>query len=264
MLSSIKDFFKQISSINKTEDGISSIIDLYKDIVDCLKPLYSGNNKNAENSILHIGVFDTCFVSAYAITIKDGTFKSKLYEKISTELGISFADIIVHTKDDNYPKDRTKIKGRQACFYAVLPITASVVSSKAQIEVLHNRGKLLKDVYVLSLTDKEQSWNIGRGKISQVGKGYIRQNHIVFDDDSTNECNKYVSRNHAHIEYSDGVGFLLYVDEGGRRSVKNRTRVIRCKEFMDLESNMIVPVQLQDGDQIELGKHAILGFKIIK
>ena len=33
---------------------------------------------------------------------------------------------------------------------------------------------------------------------------------------------------------------------------------------MDLESNMIVPVQLQDGDQIELGKHAILGFKIIK
>lgn len=264
MLSSIKKLLKQICSINKAEDGISSIIDFYKDIVDCLKPLYSGNNKNAENSILHIGVFDTGFVSAYAITIKDGTFKSKLYEKISTELGISFADIIVHTKDDMYPKDRSKIKGRKDCFYAVLPITVSVVSSEAQIEVLHNRGKLLKDVYVLSSTDKEQSWNIGRGKISQVGRGYIRQNHIIFDDDSTNECNKYVSRNHAHIEYSEGVGFLLYVDEGGRRIVKNRTRVIRGKEYMDLESNTRVPIQLQDGDQIELGKNAILGFKIIK
>ena len=145
-----------------------------------------------------------------------------------------------------------------------MPITVSVDSSKAQIEVLHNRGKLLKDVYVLSSTDKEQSWNIGRGKISQVGRGYIRQNHIIFDDDSTNECNKYVSRNHAHIEYSEGVGFLLYVDEGGRRIVKNRTRVIRGKEYMDLESNTRVPIQLQDGDQIELGKNAILGFKIIK
>lgn len=264
MFSCIKSLLKQVGLANKAKDGISSIIDFYKDIVDCLRPLYSGNNKNAENSILHIGIFDSSFVSAYAITIKDGTFKSKLYEKITTELGISFADIVVHTKDGNYPKDRSKIKGRQACFYAVLPITVSVVSSKVQIEVLHDRGKLLKDVYVLSSTDKEQYWNIGRGKISQVGKGYIRQNHIIFDDDSVNECNKYVSRNHAHIEYSEGVGFLLYVDEGGRRSVKNRTRVIRGKEFMDLESNMIVPIQLQDGDQIELGKHAILGFKIVE
>ena len=102
-------------------------------------------------------------------------------------------------------------------------------------------------------------WNIGRGE--NVDGAYFRQNHIVFEDDSTNDCNKYVSRAHAHIKFDNA--FMLFVDSGGRKCEGNRTRILRDDECIDLGSNMNVPVQLSDGDCIELGKHAMLEFRMI-
>ena len=58
--------------------------------------------------------------------------------------------------------------------------TSELESVESEIDSISSKIKDLESSGPLSLTDKEQSWNIGRGKISQVGKGYIRQNHIVF------------------------------------------------------------------------------------
>lgn len=263
MTSFLKKLFKQASNVDKSRDSISTLMEFYENVVDCLKPLYMGNTTNAENSVLHIGVFDNAFVSAYLKDISDGKLRLELQREINKELGVCFNEIIIYTKEDGYPSDRNEIKNTKRCFYAVLPSSVKLISSDAEIKVLLDRGVLLQNKYVLSSTDQNRIWNIGRGEISQVSKGYIRQNHIVFDDNSTNEHNKFVSRNHAHIEYSEAQGYLLYVDDGGRRIVQNRTRVIRGKDILDLESNMKIPVQLKDGDQIELGKHAILSFNMI-
>lgn len=263
MFSFFKKLFKQVSSVDKPRDCISTIMDFYVNVVESLKPLYMGNITNAENSILHVGLFDNEFVSAYFKDISDGKLKVGLQSEINKELGVCFAEIIICTKEDSYPIERNEIKNTKKCFYAVLPSSIKLMSSDAEIKVFFDRGALQQNKYVLSSTDNNKIWNIGRGEISQVGKGYIRQNRIVFDDKSTNEYNKFVSRNHAHIEYSEDLGYLLYVDEGGRRSVQNRTRVIRGKDILDLESNMKIPIQLKDGDQIELGKHAILSFNMI-
>lgn len=263
MISFFKKFFKQVSTVDKSQDSISTIMDFYVNVIDSLKPLYLGNTTNAENLVLHIGLFNNEFVAAYSKDISDGKLKIGLQSEINKELGVCFNDIIIYTKEDGYPNDRNEIKNTKKCFYSVLPASIILTSSDAEIKVLLDRGVLLQNKYLLTSTDKNRIWNIGRGEISQVGKGYIRQNHIVFDDNSTNEHNKFVSRNHAHIEYSEGLGYLLYVDEGGRRNEQNRTRVIRGKDILDLESNMKIPVQLKDGDQIELGKHAILCFNMI-
>ena len=263
MFSFLKKIFIQVKSVDKSKDSISTIMDFYANVIKSLKPLYMGNTTNAENSVLHIGLFDNAFVSAYLKEISDGELKKGLQKEINKELGVCFNEIEIYTKEDDYPSGRNEIKNSKKCFYAVLPSSVKFISSDAEIKVLLDRGVLLQNKYVLSSTDKNRIWNIGRGEISQVGKGYIRQNHIVFDDNATNEHNKFVSRNHAHIEYSESLGYLLYVDEGGRRNEQNRTRVIRGNDILDLESNMKIPIQLKDGDQIELGKHAILSFNMI-
>lgn len=256
----LKKIFKSLVNAGSPKDAITAEWSLYANIIKDLEPSYLGNSLNSEGSVLHIGLFDEGFVTAFAETIASGTFVSNLRSEILKELGVHFADIKVHTTDDHYPQQRTQITGHKSCYYAILSRTEPIITTKAQLCIVHNRGKLRQDSYVISPTDQVKRWNIGRGE--NVEGTYFRQNNIVFEDDSSNECNKYVSREHAHIVFSERGDFLLYVDAGGRKSSGNRTRVIRDNNYLDLGSNMNIPIQLCDGDQIELGKHALLEFKM--
>lgn len=257
----LKKIFRSLITTDVPNNGIEKEWSIYANVVKDLKPLYLGNNSNPESSVLHIGLFDYNLVAAFSETIASGTFIANLRSEIIKELGINFADIKVYTTDEHYPQQRAQITGHKNCYYAILSRTEPIITAKAQLCIVHNRGKLLQDSYVISPTDNVKRWNIGRGE--NVEGTYFRQNNIVFEDDSTNECNKYVSREHAHIVFSEGIGFLLYVDAGGRKSSGNRTRVFRDNNYLDLGSNMNTPIQLCDGDHIELGKHAILEFKMV-
>lgn len=139
------------------------------------------------------------------------------------------------------------------------------VNAKAIISIFGDAGSLLKDEYVLSSEEmrekKMTAYNIGAGEFPQVPKGY-RQNHIAIDDDPNGtmiEKNKYVSRMHAHIGFSENFGFYLQVERDGTRLMGKRTRIFRGEQKIELD-NPIAKEPLQDGDLIELGKAVVLRY----
>jgi hypothetical protein len=119
-------------------------------------------------------------------------------------------------------------------------------------------GEAEKEVYQLS--DKGGKVCIGREKRIQTPEGFMRENNIAFPSTSANNSNKYISRQHAHIEWNrDAGGFFLYPDEGGippRNKIKVQTG---NGDIIRLQSTH-VGHHLQEGDQIVLGESALLQF----
>lgn len=103
--------------------------------------------------------------------------------------------------------------------------------------------------------------NIGRDRMVQAADGFHRENKIAFVAASQNEANKFVSRQHAHIEWNADAGaFMLFADEGGIPP-RNKVKVRSCSggEPVKLQSTHI-GYTLQNGDQIILGDSALLEF----
>ena len=119
-------------------------------------------------------------------------------------------------------------------------------------------GEAEKEKYMLS--DKAGKVCIGREKRVQTDEGFMRENTIAFPSTSQDKSNKYISRQHAHIEWNKEVGgFLLYADEGGippRNKIKIQTA---DGDIIRLGSTK-VGHHLQEGDQIVLGESALLQF----
>ncbi|MDE5639690.1 MAG: hypothetical protein K2I47_07910, partial [Odoribacter sp.] len=108
-------------------------------------------------------------------------------------------------------------------------------------------------------------YNIGAGKHPMVADGSHRENQIAIDDDpnsSEYDKNKYVSRSHANISFSEEFGFMLNVEPSGTRIAKKRTHVYRGSEKIEL-NNPLVLVPLKHGDYIILSKFVHLQFKEI-
>ena len=146
-----------------------------------------------------------------------------------------------------------------------LPVALHVVTRKqpvlttlttAYLKVVG--GEAEKETYVL--TDKGGKFCIGRDKKVQTPEGFMRENDIAFPSDSDNKSNKFISRQHAHIEWSkEAGGFFLYADEGGippRNKIKVRTKE---GDIIRLQSTQ-VGHHLQEGDQVVLGDSALLQF----
>lgn len=140
---------------------------------------------------------------------------------------------------------------------------------KASISIFGNSGSLIKNEYILSSDEmrqkKIQAYNIGAGEYPKIHSGY-RQNHIAIDDNPNSpmiEKNKFVSRMHAHIGYSDKFGFYLQVERDGTRLMGKRTRIFRGEQIIEME-NLAVKEPLQDGDLIELGKAVRLRYVELK
>jgi pSer/pThr/pTyr-binding forkhead associated (FHA) protein len=119
-------------------------------------------------------------------------------------------------------------------------------------------GEAEQEVYTINSSDGKI--NIGREKKVQTADGFFRENKIAFPDNSSNEGNRSVSRQHAHIEWDAACGtFCLYADEGGIPPM-NKMKV------RDAEGNIVkvqtteIGHQLQQGDQIMLGQSVVLEF----
>lgn len=134
---------------------------------------------------------------------------------------------------------------------------------RAVVTALPGRGSLIKEAYILD-SAQCQHYNIGVGASPQLPMNAFRENHIAIDDDITSvqyENNKFVSRSHAHIGFSEELGFYLQVEAGGSRVHSgNRTQVFRKQQVIEAE-NLAVPVVLQSGDIIVLGKTVALKFE---
>ncbi|MEJ7779791.1 MAG: FHA domain-containing protein [Daejeonella sp.] len=132
--------------------------------------------------------------------------------------------------------------------------------AKACIRVLN--GEAEQEEYTISSgTDKI---TIGREKNAQGSDGFFRVNTIAFPGDSSNEANKYISRQHAHISWNSDTGsFMIFADEGGvPPQNKIKIKSLNNDTPFKLNSTQIGQV-LKEGDQIILGESAVIEFRFL-
>ncbi|GEO09461.1 FHA domain-containing protein [Segetibacter aerophilus] len=120
-------------------------------------------------------------------------------------------------------------------------------------------GEAEKEVYTIS--SSRGKINIGREKRAQTADGFMRENHIAFPDNSKDESNRSVSRQHAHIEWdAENAAFYLYADEGG--IPPNNKMKVRTEGGVPIKLQTTeIGHRLQEGDQIILGESALLEFR---
>lgn len=182
------------------------------------------------------------------------------FEEVSFSLGTPEEELHATRIGDN------ELEHLQVVENIVKPTTTSC---KAIITIFGGAGSLLQEKYTLSSDHMKErmisAYNIGAGQFPKVPTGY-RENHIAIDDNPQSpmiEKNKYVSRMHAHIGYSDTFGFYLQVEKDGTRLLGKRTRIFRGEERIECD-NPQAKIPLQDGDLIELGKAVVLKYVQIK
>lgn len=159
---------------------------------------------------------------------------------------------------DEIPQQAIKMPNLEVALYIKTPEHAAVQKSgTAYIKILN--GEAEREEYTIKSSDGKI--NIGREKQAQDSDGFIRVNNIAFPDASTNECNKYISRQHAHIEWSnDAEAFMLFADDGGVPP-RNKVKVRSIKEHNSVKLTFTeLGHELHEGDQIILGESAVLEF----
>lgn len=163
---------------------------------------------------------------------------------------------------EELPGDAIKLNGLNAALYIRTPEHVVVTRSKtAYIRPLN--GESEKKEYKISASDGKI--NIGREHKVQASDGFFRINHIAFPDNSYDEANKFISRQHAHIEWDSDTGsFLLFADEGGIPP-RNKVKIRSLGDHNPVKLNVTeLGHTLQEGDQIILGELAVLEFSYIE
>jgi len=133
------------------------------------------------------------------------------------------------------------------------------IATNAKISILN--GQAEQQEYLLETGTNRI--NIGREKNVQAKDGSYRINGIAFPGEL--DSNKYISRQHAHIEWdSTTAQFKIYADEGGVPP-GNKTKIRSAKdESIQKLNSTLIGYPLTEGDQIILADAAVLEFLIVK
>ncbi len=101
---------------------------------------------------------------------------------------------------------------------------------------------------------------IGRDREVRTVDGFYRMNTIAFLVKSSTDSNKYISRQHAHIEWNEENGcFFLFADEGGIPP-RNKVKVQTANGSLIKLQTAQIGHALKEGDQIMLGESTLLQF----
>jgi hypothetical protein len=102
--------------------------------------------------------------------------------------------------------------------------------------------------------------HIGRDREVKTADGFFRLNTIAFLVRSATDPNRYISRQHAHIEWNDESGcFYLFADEGGIPP-RNKVKVQTADGSLIRLQTVQIGHPLKEGDQIMLGESSLLLF----
>jgi hypothetical protein len=102
--------------------------------------------------------------------------------------------------------------------------------------------------------------HIGRDKEVKTAEGFFRINAIAFLVKSATDPNRYISRQHAHIEWNEESGcFYLFADEGGIPP-RNKVKVQTTDGSLIKLQTVQIGHPLREGDQIMLGESSLLQF----
>lgn len=138
-------------------------------------------------------------------------------------------------------------------------VTTDLNLNASSVSISVMSGKADQDSYLLESTDGRV--NLGREKNTQTSDGSIRTNQISFPEDPDYPGNRFVSRQHAHIEWDPKKkGFMLFADEGGVPP-GNKTKIKTAGDDDPVRLNSTeVGYLLRNGDQVILGESIVLQF----
>lgn len=255
------DLFKQKEEASSSPDVKSLRQNLLLFIKDQLKKWEGGEGANVKGMQLFLSpsADDRHLYEAAVFLDAYDKFKDEEIQRIADDYAIDLPpgwtlDLLFV---DALPPEAIKSKE--------LPVALHVSTKKQPVLTALTTGYLRvingeaeKEVYVL--TDKGGKVCIGREKRVQTDEGFLRENTIAFPSTSQNTSNKFISRQHAHIEWNKEIGaFFLYADEGGIPP-KNKIKIqTENGDIIRLGSTQ-VGHHLQEGDQIVLGESALLKF----
>jgi pSer/pThr/pTyr-binding forkhead associated (FHA) protein len=253
------DLFKKKSS---SEPDVKSIRDGLLQFIRVQLSKVQGGEGSAIKSLhlfLACNESETHLYDAAIYRDQEGRFKEDI-QKIADDFAIELPPHwnLELSFTQNLPAEALKAPALPAALFIQTKETVIQKTATAYIKVLS--GEAEKDVY--TITSASGPINMGREKKVQTRDNFFRINTIAFPADSVQESNKYISRQHAHIEWDNATGsFLLFADEGGvppRNKVKVRPQ--QGGDAVKLQS-IKTGYSLQDGDQILLGETALLEFR---
>ncbi|MFL5810697.1 MAG: FHA domain-containing protein [Flavisolibacter sp.] len=193
---------------------------------------------------------------------ESGRFKEEEVQRIADDFAISLPatwnmDIIF---TEELPPEGIRAKD--------LPVSMHIATNKQPII---NKPSVAK-IIVLNGESEQKEYRIdlnsgkiciGRDRETTTNDGFFRLNNIAFPANSSDQSNKYISRQHAHIEWNSESGsFFLFADEGGippRNKVKVQTADGNLIKLQTTE----IGHSLQDGDQVILGETALIQFNYV-
>ena len=188
-----------------------------------------------------------------------GKFKNQEVQKIADDYAIALPASWIMEISFNKELPAEAIKSKTIDAALLISTFRNPILHKeatAYINVLN--GEAEKERYMIS--SSRDKINIGRGAVVQTSDGFFRKNTIAFIDSDSNENNRAVSRQHAHIEWDPVIGsFFLFADEGGippNNKIKVRALGGAPVKLMTTE----IGHRLQEGDQVILGESVVLEF----
>ncbi len=189
---------------------------------------------------------------------EEGRFKNEV-QKIADDFAIALPEEWTMNIEftEAPPAEASKVNELDAAlFISTTKKSLNKNFPDARITVLN--GEAEQEQYIISAGNKKIY--IGRDAKVRTADGFYRENIIAFKADSQHESNKYVSRQHAHIEWNNDAGsFYLFADEGGIPPSNKIKIKLPDGSLVKLQSTQ-VGHRLQEGEQIILGESALLQF----
>jgi hypothetical protein len=245
---------------NRPADVKSVRYELLQFIKQELQKAEGGEGGNIKGLNLYINCASSeCAIYEAAVYVDEPEVFKDEVQRIADDYAVNLPeswqmDVVLN---EEFPPEAVKSDKLEAAFF--IKTSKNFIKQSATAYIRSLSGETDQKEY--KLTSEGEKLNIGRDKKAQGDDGFFRTNHIAFPSDSANDSNKYVSRQHAHIEWNNDAGrFMLFADEGGvppRNKIKIRSE--KSEDVIKLSSTHIGH-QLQEGDQIILGESAVLEF----
>lgn len=254
------DFFKR-----KTENSILDVKSVRERLLQFIKEQLKKAEGGEGANIKGIQLYITCpeeekqMYEAAVYLNEPGRFQNEEVQKIADDYAIDLPENWQFNISffESAPPESKQVPGLDASVWILTRKNALPKTVSAYLMI--RLGEAEKKIYPIHSGSGKIF--IGREKRVQTADGFYRENTIAFPEKSDNDSNRYISRQHAHIEFDPETGhFLLFADDGGvppRNKVKVRSG--NEGEPVKLYSTK-VGYELKEGDQILLGQSALLEF----
>lgn len=254
------DWFK--SDADKGPDDVKSLrAGLLHFIKEELQKVEGGEGAN----IRGLNLFITCpdeqaHIYELAVYAEDSDRLKDEIQKIADDFAIDLPPNwqLEITFTDDPPHEAIRNSKHDAALFIKTARHLIRKTGSARIRILN--GEAEQEEYEISSDDGKI--RIGREKKAQDENGFFRINNIAFPGDSADPANKFVSRQHAHLEWNpDSGAFEIFADEGGVPPAnKVKVQVAATQTLVKLNS-LEIGHPLANGDQVILGESAVIEFR---